>query len=709
MSVETAPAPLPVSDRSPAAGEPDLQQQIIGAFHGRIKPIETPLTYRIGILLVAAVMILLPLIYMAIIALVAYGVYYHAVNDVSMLSAGRGRGKLMVFVAYIAPMIMGPILVLFMFKPLLSRRPPGPKPQTLDPEQEPLVFAFVNRVCDAVGAPKPRQINVDCQVNASASFRRGLRSMAGNDLVLTIGLPIVAGMDTRQLAGVLAHEFGHFAQGAGMRLTYVIRSISHWLTRVVYERDDWDDRLVAWSQGIDIRFGWVLYLTRLFVWLTRRILWVLMVIGHGVSGYMLRQMEFDADRHEARLAGSDNFESTSRRIVALSIANQGAESDLNDFYREGRLGDDFPRLIVHNVNQFTPETYQKIGKLTDEAKTGWFDTHPCDRDRIASARREGAPGIFHVELPATALFRDFDDTSRGVTLTFYRNALGENLKTENVQSLDDLLARQQREQESFKALNRFFQGAYRIDRPLAVPSPEGVPIDQARSRINTARAATLERVAAYKQHGKEFDEQKEHERAPLEEQLKSFEQTVADRLNAALHLLNDSHLAAGIADAAERQADGVRCSTALQALNSKLPGIVGLNFENLKLESLLQQLSKSGNDEKIINATRTQMGTSFERLDALRKAFEEMKYPFDHARQEISVAEYLLEAVPERENPVAIYYGSNSLIGNFHRLRARLIGGLCALAERVEASLGLDPLPEPPKEETHDETPAESK
>jgi hypothetical protein len=67
--------------------------------------------------------------------------------------------------------------------------------------------------------------------------------MFGNDLVLTIGMPLVAGMSLRQFAGVLAHEFGHFSQGAGMRLSFIIRSINLWFMRVVYERDDWDERL----------------------------------------------------------------------------------------------------------------------------------------------------------------------------------------------------------------------------------------------------------------------------------------------------------------------------------------------------------------------------------------------------------------------------------------------------------------------------------
>ena len=90
-----------------------------------------------------------------------------------------------------------------------------------------------------------------------------------------------------------------------MRLTYVVRTVSHWFTRVVYERDSWDENLERWSQENDIRIGVIFYLARGCVWLTRRILWVLMMIGHGVSGLLLRQMEFDADRHEVRFSGSD--------------------------------------------------------------------------------------------------------------------------------------------------------------------------------------------------------------------------------------------------------------------------------------------------------------------------------------------------------------------------------------------------------------------
>lgn len=54
--------------------------------------------------------------------------------------------------------------------------------------------------------------------------------------------------------------------------------------------------------------------------------------GQVVSSVMLRQMEFDADRHDAPLAGSHTFEVAVGRLAVLSVAAQAAQSDLREFY-----------------------------------------------------------------------------------------------------------------------------------------------------------------------------------------------------------------------------------------------------------------------------------------------------------------------------------------------------------------------------------------
>src|SRR5699024_4661377 len=116
----------------------------------------------------------------------------------------------------------------------------------------PQLFALIGWICRSLNAPIPSRIDVDCELNASAGFRGGWRSLFGNDIVLTIGLPLVAGLNLSQLTGVIAHEYGHFSQGTAMRANYVIRRINLWFHRVVYERDAWDVSLVAASEDSDL-------------------------------------------------------------------------------------------------------------------------------------------------------------------------------------------------------------------------------------------------------------------------------------------------------------------------------------------------------------------------------------------------------------------------------------------------------------------------
>ena len=207
------------------------------------------------------------------------------------------------------PLVAGVILLFFMVKPMFARRSRSRPLRTLQFGEEPLLFALVTRIV------------LDCQANASAGSGSKMGVLFGNDLVLTIGLPLVARMSIQQLAGVIAHELGHFSQGAGMKLSFLIRSINAWFWRIVYERDDWDESLARGAQRED-RFALLLLFSMLCIWITRRVLWVLMLIGHGLSCFMLRRVEYDADRYETRLAGSDVFKETTS---ALSKLNFGIE------------------------------------------------------------------------------------------------------------------------------------------------------------------------------------------------------------------------------------------------------------------------------------------------------------------------------------------------------------------------------------------------
>ena len=130
-----------------------------------------------------------------------------------------------------------------------------------------------------------------------------------------------------------------------MRLSFVVRSVNAWFGRVVYERDSWDQALNEWSE--DSGYGSIIaMLVRICVALTRAILWVFMMVGHLISHFMLRRMEFDADRSQSRLVGVRTFEKTFRRLALLDAAAEEAAEIVAGCYSNDRYPDDFAALVV---------------------------------------------------------------------------------------------------------------------------------------------------------------------------------------------------------------------------------------------------------------------------------------------------------------------------------------------------------------------------
>jgi Zn-dependent protease with chaperone function len=408
----------------------DPDYSILSGFQGQIVRPRTSFFYHVGLVLVAATMLLLPLLYFAMVGTVAYTVYHHATHNFGPIMRTGGvnsvyiiLGKLLI---YFVPLLAGLVVVFFMFKPLLAGRPKHAQPLALNPASERLLYAFIEKICDVVGAPSPKRIDLDCQLNAAAHFRRGFFSMFGNDLVLVLGLPLVANLTARELAGIIAHEFGHFTQSAGMRLSYTINSVNSWFARVAYQRDAWDEALETWStETQDAWVAFVVMIVQLAVWFSRLILKILMLFGLIVTGFMQRQKEYNADAYQIKLVGSECFEKNMRKLAMLGAAWEETRKHLLASWKHNRtLPDNLPQLIRHAHQRLPASVLQAIDDTLGFHRTGLFDFHPSPADRIRQARKANDPGIFHDDRPASSLFTSFEHPSRFVTLLHYTDDIG---------------------------------------------------------------------------------------------------------------------------------------------------------------------------------------------------------------------------------------------------------------------------------------------
>ncbi len=712
--------------------------QILAALRGQIEPVRPTLLYRFWIGIVAAFMILLPIIYVAIVALVGIAVGWHATHNISVFQSVR-NAKAAVLI-YIAPLVVGVIVVAFMLKPLFARPAKREKTRVLDPSREPLLFAFVDGICMAVGSPRPVRIEVNSDVNASAHRSGGPLAIFNNDLVLTIGLPLAAGLSLVQFAGVLAHEFGHFSQGAGMRLSNLIRSINRWFARVVYERDEWDEALVSWSgdgNGYQIL---IVGLARLAIWLTRRILWILMMVGHAVSSILSRQMEFDADRYEARMVGSDVFAQSTRRLAELNLAAQGAYADLASSWQERRLPDNLPKLILANIPQIHESTRQALREAEKNGRTGLFDTHPCDRERIARAEAEDTDGIFRLAGPATDLFRAFDSLARAVTFDHFRAILGPGITKEQLYPVADSVQNQEVTSQGFEASSRFFLGVLSTYQILPLPSSyPAAPADlkaakralvEARSAMEATRIQCLEAGAKWVElHGRFVNAEAarfllkagnrikaadfmldapttqaaegalrkaEFELRDLQADFESFNQAAATRLSVALGLLEADAISLRVPDGPARREEARALYPCANLLCGRLMGEISLMLRSLHALGVVCRLFSEGNhgkNESMINACLRGGNEVHDRLRELQwKIGDVISYPFEHAQENVSLTRFALPLIPQNNALGELLQVGEECSGRLTTLHQRVLGRLCVTAEEVERVLGLPPL-----------------
>ncbi|MCL2625038.1 MAG: M48 family metalloprotease, partial [Planctomycetaceae bacterium] len=740
-----------------------VRQQLHKALDGQLAVTSVPATYRAAVFVVGTLMCLLALVYVGMIVGGVAGMYYYLVwvfnhfdQIVESFTDSNGKGSVFILIVPFIPLLAVGAVLFFMVKPFLFGWRWKDERFELSREREPFLFDFLDKFSAYVGAIPPARVFVDCNVNAAASFRHGIWSalFGGRHCDLTLGLPLVAGMNMSQLVGVIAHEFGHFTQGGGMRFGNIIRTITHWFLRVVYGRDSVDQFIIVFSTSGHIFNIIVFMIVRLFVWMARFVLWCLMMLGFAVSGFLSRQMEFDADQFEARIIGSKSFRNSTRRLLGLGISNAKSNYDVGQMFKDELLVDNYPRLIAANSEIIADLLNKWVDESIKEShKTGWFDTHPSHAARIEYAESLEAEGVIHLECPATFLFDNFDTLARETTWHFYTVENQLDVKQSSLRATGTVIGELKAESDRGKTIGRYWQGLFR-DRvaealPNQVPSVPANP-SLCKAEIKAIRERMLKireplekkleeigkiendhwqmRVVTLVQNCKGnysgmFDKEppkrsyadnlvKKHQ-LELERQ-ESIDKTepefklLAKRLHHALSLLMLDPVMRRISDG-ERLRDRTELlyplGTRLTQLYQKSFALYQQRILVVMLYASIQkvaqnQLARSLHETEIKNLN----DALFEGINSVCNALDEMPYPYDHAQGKVTLKTALLPKFDGTNNDIGYLVDAmEELHGRFGTLLGRIYLELVSLAETVETTIGLPVLPDLPDKEEEKE------
>lgn len=306
-------------------------------------------------------------------------------------------------------------------------------------DEHPVLFGFIYRVCDELGAPEPNKVYVSPDVNAAVMPRATLVNLfvqPKKDLL--IGLGLVNCMNLTEFKSVLAHEFGHFSQSA-MAGSYTY--VAHRIIADLVDGEDWFDRLITWCKNQENVLKVFGYGVGGCLWVGRKILWWMYKTITLQRMAVMRESEFHADLLAVKAAGSDAVGLSLFRLRFGNLCLGQAVEDLataldhklyskDIFLHQDRAAEVVRRKRkdarlgippVHNgplagqkIRVFDPEDEELADDVPEMRRT-----HPPAHELEENAKATFIPAVVDHRSP-WVLFTDPADLRERMSYKFYR-------------------------------------------------------------------------------------------------------------------------------------------------------------------------------------------------------------------------------------------------------------------------------------------------
>ncbi|MEL6650763.1 MAG: M48 family metallopeptidase [Bacteroidota bacterium] len=358
------------------------------------------------------------LFYFAMIAGTAYLAYWAIFYPMDRVN----RGSLFLKILAIAIAIM---LFVFTIKFLFKRSSfEYPTRVELKPDEHPRLFQFLRRLTEETGAPFPKRVYVNEEINAMVFYNNPILSLffpVRKNLL--IGLGLVNSLNLSEFKAVLAHEFGHFAQRS-MKLGSYVYMANRIIHDMVFTRDRWDHLLEQGMQS-DIRIMIPSAVLFGIVWVIRQILILIYKGLNLLYASLSRQMEFNADLVAVSVSGSDAIVHSLAKLGPASEAMHHALGELSEAADHKLYSKD---IFFHqaNVKENVLPAASLLGRgpqlvfdPKEEAIPEMYASHPPNSQRESNAKEIYVEGAEDMRSP-WVLFGNAEAIREEVSRRFYQ-------------------------------------------------------------------------------------------------------------------------------------------------------------------------------------------------------------------------------------------------------------------------------------------------
>lgn len=401
------------------------------------------------LLVTCSVTLLLPLLYAGVVLGLGWIVAQTAFEGLGRLALAESRSwRDLPFIPFT---VVGAVTWLFMLRPLLPR--PGQPRVALrvTPAGQPELFGLVREFCRHLRLEPPVEVWLDTTTGMRTGMRRSLAGVLRGEMVLTVGLPVVAALGTHEFAALLARTLALNAGGLGSGFAHLVHELDAWFFRALHERDPWEQGLRR-KPGKETR--WQACCRRaLWLWMTAaKLPFAFFVLAARVINMAaLLRLESVAEKAALRLAGTGVRTALRRRRRLLEQAWDVAAVEIQRGVQQHRLPDNLPLLLARHVAR----GLEKLGASGDAPLV---EAVPP----LGAALLADLPA----EAPAASLVRCFVDLSRQLTCFYYQHELGIQIHEHRLVAEEEVLHQNRREDESLLTIRRYFGGLAHPERAL---------------------------------------------------------------------------------------------------------------------------------------------------------------------------------------------------------------------------------------------------
>ena len=413
----------------------------------RLTPWRGPFHFLL-LLTTSSLTLMLPLAYVLLVVVGGFYVGWLGFEWVTWLALAESwKWQDLLPISYIAA---GTVTWIFMLRPLLPRPRSIHVALQITPSSQPRLFEMVDEICWHLRLDPPQEIWLDTTTGIRSSVKDGVLGVAGGEMILHLGLPIVSVVSAREFATLLVRELAMNAGGLGTTFSHLVRELNAWFYRALHERDPWELELRA-SRRKETGSERVL---RVVTWLWMGVAKVpfglFVIAARVISAAALVRLGQGADRAAVNVAGREKWKVLEEKLAVLQTAWEASRTEIKRGLAQQRLPENLSLLLARHVAR----AMKKKGEAAEAVPKG-----PAGRGAVLF---EDVPE----DAPAAALIRGFVDLSRQVTCFYYQHELGIGLHETRLVADEEVLHQNRREDESLVIILRYFGGLAHPERAM---------------------------------------------------------------------------------------------------------------------------------------------------------------------------------------------------------------------------------------------------